>query len=57
MANTVVTLVPMRTTTTDLRALSWLSHQLRWERVLEDLREAATSPEAPAVRVERPRAA
>jgi hypothetical protein len=47
----------MRTTTTDLRALSWLGDQLRWERVLEELRQAAAQPEAPVVPVERPRAA
>jgi hypothetical protein len=47
----------MRTTTTDLQALSWLGNQLRWERILEELREAAAHPEAPVVPVERPRAA
>ena len=47
----------MRTTSSDLRALSWLADQLRWERVLEELRATAASPEAPVVPVERPRAA
>jgi hypothetical protein len=47
----------MRTTTTDAQAQSWLAGQLRWERVLDGLRRAADRPEAPAVPVERPRAA
>lgn len=56
MASSLGTLVPMRTTT-DPQALSWLADQLRWERVLDDLRRAADTPEAPVVPVERPRAA
>lgn len=47
----------MRTTTTDFQALSWLGAQLRWEHLLEELRQAAGRPEAPVVAVERPRAA
>jgi hypothetical protein len=57
MASTVGTLVPVRTTTTDHQALSWLNAQLRWERLLEELRQAADQPEAPLAAVEHPRAA
>ena len=46
-------------TTTDLQALAWLAAQLRWERVLDDLRRAAhQGPEPrPVPAVERRRAA
>ncbi len=44
-------------TTMDPQALTWLAAQLRWERLLGELRRAADEPEAPAVAVERPRAA
>ena len=41
-------------TTSDPQALSWLAGQLRWERLLAELRRAADQPEpAPAAAVER----
>jgi hypothetical protein len=41
-------------TTLDPQALSWLAAQLRWERLLEELRRTADSPElAPVAAVER----
>jgi hypothetical protein len=43
--------------TTDPQALSWLADQLRWERVLDELRRAADQPEAPVVAAQRPQAA
>lgn len=49
------TVVPMRTTI-DPQALAWLAAQLRWERLLDELRRTATEP-APVAGVERPRAA
>jgi hypothetical protein len=45
-------------TTVDPQALSWLAAQLRWERLLDELRRAADHPQpAPAAAVARPRAA
>jgi hypothetical protein len=45
-------------THSDLSALSWLAAQLRWERVLDDLRATSQEPDpAPRVAVERPQAA
>ena len=44
-------------TTTDPQALSWLAAQLRWERLLNELRRTADEPAAPVLAVERPRAA
>ena len=45
-------------TTPDPQALSWLAAQLRWERLLGELRRNADQPEvAPVAAVERPKAA
>ena len=44
-------------TTFDPQALSWLAGQLRWERLLDELRRTADEPAAPVAAVERPRAA
>ena len=44
-------------TTFDPQALSWLAGQFRWERLLDELRRAAPEPAAPAIAVERPKAA
>jgi hypothetical protein len=44
-------------TTMDPQALTWLSAQLRWERLLGELRRAADQPEEAVVAVERPQAA
>ena len=45
-------------TTSDPQALSWLAAQLRWERLLDELRRDAHQPAAaPVARVERPEAA
>jgi hypothetical protein len=43
--------------TPDPQALSWLADQLRWERVLDELRRAVDRQEAPAVSATRPAAA
>ena len=44
-------------TTIDPQALSWLAAQLRWERLLEELRRDAAEPAAAPVAVEHPWAA
>ena len=44
-------------TTFDPQALTWLAAQLRWERLLDELRRAADEPAAPGIAVERPKAA
>jgi hypothetical protein len=45
-------------TTVDPHALSWLAAQLRWERLLDELRRTADEPAAaPVAAVERPQAA
>jgi hypothetical protein len=44
-------------TTVDPQALSWLAAQLRWERLLDELRRTADEQEAPLVALERPQAA
>jgi hypothetical protein len=45
-------------TTLDLQARSWLAAQLRWERLLGELRRTADQPAAaPVAAVERPQAA
>ena len=45
-------------TTIDPQALTWLAAQLRWERLLDELRRTADQPAyAPVPAVERPQAA
>ena len=44
-------------TSTDPQALTWLAAQLRWERLLEELRRDADQPAPPRVATERPQAA
>jgi hypothetical protein len=45
-------------TTFDPQARSWLAAQLRWERLLDELRRTAHQPAAtPVAAVERPQAA
>jgi hypothetical protein len=44
-------------TSPDRSALHWLAAQLRWERLLDDLRRSADDGDAPAPAVERPWAA
>ena len=47
----------MRTTTANPTALSWLAAQLRWERVLDELRRSSLEGPTPLLAVERPKAA
>ena len=45
-------------TTIEPQALSWLAAQLRWERLLDELRRTADQPAStPVPAVERPQAA
>jgi hypothetical protein len=44
-------------TTFDPQGLTWLAAQLRWERLLDDLRRATDEPSAPLGALERPWAA
>ena len=44
-------------TTFDPQALTWLAAQLRWERLLDELRRDAAEPSVPVAAVERPWAA
>ncbi len=45
-------------TTFDPQAMTWLAAQLRWERLLDELRGTADEPvPAPVAAVERPQAA
>jgi hypothetical protein len=44
-------------TSFDPQAVTWLAAQLRWERLLDELRRAADEPAAPRVALERPQAA
>jgi hypothetical protein len=45
-------------TSFDPQAVTWLAAQLRWERLLDELRRTAAEPgPAPVAAVERPRAA
>ena len=45
-------------TTFDPTAITWLAAQLRWERLLDELRRGADQPAvAPVAPVERPQAA
>ena len=44
-------------TSFDPQALTWLAAQLRWERLLEELRRSVGDAGSPRPAVERPRAA
>jgi len=44
-------------TTVEPQALSWLAAQLRWERLLGELRRDADQPATAPVAAERPQAA
>jgi hypothetical protein len=44
-------------TSFDPQAVTWLAAQLRWERLLGELRRSADEPAPPLVAIERPQAA